>query len=638
MGLLQNSEIAPDPVLSGDSPDSLWINGGVSGGVARHHRRGGRSLVSCVVGLLLAVAIGSITYGGINDRGEVVADYAKGRRLMREGDYLGASRHFEHMKGQYPDSKNLDLFVFHRAQCDYHLGQFSAAAVGFEYFLSHFGDSPEVPYGHFFLANCHHRLSRVTDAVESYLEAYRLSHDKRLDEIVGASLEAAFETASSVSLDPALLNDLPQPKRCRVIRAAAARLTSSGDAAMAERLLASCGGGVDHTLPEYRPQRRSEVNSIAVMLPFSGEMGGYGQEIYNGAVIAAEQLRQEADFNPTLVPYDTKGDPLDAARIAVELSRDESVLAAIGPLTSEEAAVTSAALACRSLPLIVPAATQAGLTGFSDGTFQLSPNTERQGLAMAHYAVDSLHADTAVIVTSTATDHLRMARAFADRFEKLGGTVAAVEYYRSRDKDFGPYLRDIKALIWGLPPDSIFFTNEYGDTLDPDGIPVTVDCMYLPGSPQQLRLLLPQIRFYKIETVYLGSDAWADEEVLRLGHDVTGRAVFPSPFLGTDNSEEYLRFAAAYDARFGKRPSRLASIGFDALRLVGLTAREAEGDREKLTALLTRTADYRGAAGRITLSAERENRHMPLYRIVDGAATPLASQTTVVEEAESEQR
>jgi branched-chain amino acid transport system substrate-binding protein len=374
------------------------------------------------------------------------------------------------------------------------------------------------------------------------------------------------------------------------------------------------------------------------MLPFSGELGGYGQDIYNGAVIAAEELRQEADLKLTLTPYDTKGDPLDAARIAAELTRDEMVLAAIGPLTSEEAAVTSAALACRSLPVIVPAATQAGLTRLSEGTFQLSPNIERQGIRMARYAVDSLHADTAVIMTSTSSDHLRMARAFAKKFEQLGGTVAAVEYYRSRDKDFGPYLRDIKALLWGLPPDSIFFTNAYGDTLDPDGIPVTIDCMYLPGSPHQLHLLLPQIRFYKLQTVYLGSDAWADPEVLRLGDDVTRGAVFPSPFLGTDNSEEYLRFAAAFDTRFGSRPPRLAAIGYDAFRLVGLAAREAGGDRGKLTAALTATSGYRGAAGRITLSAERENGYMPLYRIVGGEAEPLSPQTAMADEAETETR
>jgi ABC-type branched-subunit amino acid transport system substrate-binding protein len=160
--------------------------------------------------------------------------------------------------------------------------------------------------------------------------------------------------------------------------------------------------------------------------------------------------------------------------------------------------------------------------------------------------------------------------------------------------------------------------------------------LYLPGSPQQLRLLLPQIRFYKLEGAYLGSDAWADEAVTKLGDHVTRNAVFPSPFLSATNSEEYMRFAAAYDARFGKRPPRLAALGYDALRLTSLAALEADGDREKLTGQLSLTVDYIGASGEINLSANRENTRMPLYRIADGEALPIGRSSSMAEEEQTE--
>jgi branched-chain amino acid transport system substrate-binding protein len=369
-----------------------------------------------------------------------------------------------------------------------------------------------------------------------------------------------------------------------------------------------------------------------MILPFSGELASYGQEIYNGAVVAAERFRRETGILIELAPHDTKGDPIEAARLAAELAKDKSIPAAIGPLTSEAAAVSSATLACHDLPLVVPAATQTGLARLSETTFQLSPNIELQGLIMAQYAIDSLNADSAVIVTSTAADHLRMSRAFTERFEKLGGKVLAVEYYRSRDNDFGPYLRDVKAVLWDQHPDSIFFTNEYGDTLDPDGIPVHIDCLYLPGSPQQLKQLLPQIHFYKIEGAYLGSDGWADDAILRLGDNVTRGAVLPSPFLSATNSEEYTQFAAAYDTRYGQQPPRLAALGYDALRLVSLAIAETSGDREKLVKQLSTIHDYVGASGKITWSDHRENINMPLYRIVSGVAQPLTRSATVADE------
>ena len=87
--------------------------------------------------LLVAYSIG-LCAGGINDQSEVVADYSKGRRLMRAEDYYGASKIFKQLEGRFPDSKNLDLFILHRSKCDYYLGEYSQASAGFSYFLKRF--------------------------------------------------------------------------------------------------------------------------------------------------------------------------------------------------------------------------------------------------------------------------------------------------------------------------------------------------------------------------------------------------------------------------------------------------------------------------------------------------------------------
>ena len=593
-----------------------------------------KKLWPTLIGLTFLVVYSTgLWASGIDDQSEVVAEYMKGRQLMRESDYFGALKVFKQLEGRFPDSKNLDLFVMHRSKCNYYLEEFSEAAAGFGYFLNRFSGSAQIPYAYFFLANCQYRLGHGAEAVKNYLNAYRLSQDSRLDDLVRSSLEAAYTHASAVTLDPALFDNIPEDKLCPVVRVAAPYLAQSSNRAAAEKLLLACGEQLDQY--QHGAQNSPLSNgpiSIPMMLPFSGELAAYGQEIYNGAVIAAERFRREQGQLIELVPYDTKGDPIEAARLAAELAQDRSIPAAIGPLTSDAAAVTSATLACRNLPLVVPAATQAGLARLSETTFQLSPNIELQGLLMAQYAVDSLNADSAVIITSSAPDHLRMARAFTERFEKLGGEVVAVEYYRSRDKDFGPYLRDIKAMLWDRRPDSIFFTNEYGDTLDPDGIPVHIDCLYLPGSPLQLKQLLPQIHFYRIKGAYLGSDGWADDAVLRLGDNVTRGAIVPSPFLSATNSEEYTQFAAAYDTRYGKQPPRLAALGYDALRLVSLAMAETSGDRDKLVKRLATTRDFVGASGRITWSDHRENTNMPLYRITSGVAQPLTHATTVADD------
>ncbi len=351
-------------------------------------------------------------------------------------------------------------------------------------------------------------------------------------------------------------------------------------------------------------------------------MQSFGEAIYRGATIGAEQFRRDSGRQLRLTPYDTKGNPIDAARLARELVHTGTD-AVIGPLTSEETAVTAAALSCDFLPLIIPAATQAGLTLLSESSFQLSPNIELQGVRAAEYAVLKRGADSAAIITPTTTDQLRMAQAFEERFEALGGKVVATEYYRSRDRDFGQYVRDLKMVLLGGQPDSAAYVNDRGDTLDIEAVPASIDCLYLPGSAEQLRLLLPQLKFYSIETFYLGSDGWGDNAVYALGDDVTRQAVFPSPFLEQERSQEYVKFASLYDARYGEQPHRLAGLGYDAVKLIAQALMAGAATRQDLVTKLSRVRNYSGAAAPITFGEHRENVELPMYQLLRGVPTLL---------------
>jgi branched-chain amino acid transport system substrate-binding protein len=567
---------------------------------------------------VVAMCAALVSADTIDDTPEAVSSYAKGKRLMREGDFLEASRVFEQLAGRFPQSPNLDLFLFHRAKADYHFGDLAKAEAGFSNYSARFPGSPLAPYATFFQANIDYMRGLVDRAVEDYIAAYAASGDPRLSDLIVSSLTAAVINARSVALSPADFRSVPADRRCPLMLAVADALVTRDESESAKRLRAECGQAAS-SVPGATGSPMTALD-IAVVLPLSGELESFGQELYNGAIIAAEQFRQETGRSLNLALYDTEGDPITAARIVRELAAGATDLI-IGPLTSEESAVASATLACDAVPLIAPAATQAGLTRLSESAFQLSPNVELQGVRMAEYARYNLAADSAAVITSTDYEHLRMARAFSDRFTELGGTLVAIEYYRAREKDFGPYVRDVKRLLVGDPADSTYYIDPAsGDTLDLDVIPAHIDCLFLPGSPGQLRLLLPQILFYNLNAALLGSDGWGDESVYRLDERITRRAVFPSPFLEGDRSEEFVRFAAAYDARFGGTPGRLSRLGYDAVSLATRAARDGAATREGLIRQIAATADWHGAAGPISFGHSRENTALPIYRITDGAA------------------
>jgi len=593
--------------------------------------------------LLLALAFlpsAIVPAMAIDDDPEAVKTYEKGRRLMRQGDHFGAVKLFEQLMGQFPDSPNADVFAFNRAKALYYLGEKSDAAAAFEFYLSRYGDRAAAAHAQFYLGNVVYRAGDATRAFDAYMKGLRLTRDKRLEGLLAKSVETAMANASGLHLQPGQFASLPASVKCRLVRKAADELLDRGQAAAAGEMLNLCGESLDSdAIEKARRQLQNRNLEVAVVLPFSGELRSWAEDINNGVVIAADMYRRETGGKLNLGRYDTKGDPIEAARLVAELSRKAETRAAIGPLTSDAAAVATARLGCFDLPLMIPAATQSGLTQLAHSAFQMSPNIELQGVRMADYAVDSVKADSAIIITSTSSDHLRMSQAFSERFRARGGEVVAVEYYRARDKDFGPYVRDIKAMLLGANPDSTFFITPDGDTLAQDGVSAFVDCLYMPGNAQQLKLLLPQVRFYKLQGAYLGSDGWGEQAVYRLGDRVTRNAVFPSPFIETGRTPEYNRFATEYDARYGQQPTRLACLGYDAMRLLTSSAL-GTFDYDEAIQKLSRIKNWIGASGRISFGDYRENTEMPLYQIRDDQIYPLdlAETTTVGAEETSSER
>lgn len=584
----------------------------------------GRNIIAaslCLLMLLAGVSAAEI----IDDSPEVISLYEKGKRLLREKDWFGAVDVFKELEARFPGSPNSDLFVFNRGKAKYHLADYSEAVAAFNYFISRFPNSAYLAHAYFFLGSSHYLKGDVNRAVQTHLKAFELSNDRELDELLTASLLGAFRNAASVNLTDADFRRLSEDKACALARPLSRIHLERGEMSRAASMLAVCGEHLDVSGVAVPDAVGASDLEIAVVLPLSGELQSYGEEIYNGAVIAVDLFRRETGRDVSVLPYDTRGDPIEAARIIGDLSRSSSTDAVIGPLTSEEAAVSSAALNCASLPLIAPAATQAGLTRLSSTTFQLAPNIDLEGIAMAQYAVRELGADSVAIISSTAADHLRMTRAFAGHFESLGGTVVAYEYYRSRDKDFGAYIRDIKAILLGQPADSTYFINADGDTLDADIVPAFIDCIFLPGDAGQLRQLLPQIHFYNLNGAYLGSDGWGDPEVYKLGDNITKGAVFSSPFLEGRQSEQYLKLATTYDKRYASRPQRLAALGFDAASLIAAASVGAGATRDDILNRLQPVSGYEGASGRISFGEYRENIEMPIYRIEGERAIELSS-------------
>ncbi len=545
---------------------------------------------------------------------QVADNFEDAYRLMQAGDYAEAYSRFLQLRIENFRAKDADLHQFYKAKAAYYCNWYEAAIADFKSLLTDYPDSKYVPYSYFFMGNAYYRLEHADQAVRAYLRAYGASVDNELDQLILKSIESASVDPRSAIVEQVQSIVMPEEKKCTLLASAAKALMSQKEYRAVAGLLAPCTNNEARQLTARARQFMEQEIELGVVLPFSGDLQKFGEQILEGIQLRGDMFTAETGKKIKQILYDTRGENVEAARIVRRLAVSGTT-AAIGPLTSDETAVAAAALSCGEMPLMIPAASQGGLTELSSTSFQLQPNLEWQGLRMADFAIQYLKADTAAVFTPTSAENLRMTRAFTRRFEELGGTILGIEYFRQKETDFGPYVRDVKSLIVGELLDSIIFISDEGDTIEAEEVPVWIDCIYIPAEASQLRQLLPQITFYNLNTVYLGGDQWGSPTVYNLGESVTKSCYFSSGVINDGIGENYVKFVTEFDKRYGRRPGRLEGLGYDAMSLLCGAFEAGYYAHDEIVRYLNSISGFEGVSGRVTFGDNRENIELPIYMI-----------------------
>jgi branched-chain amino acid transport system substrate-binding protein len=579
-----------------------------------------RLVAFVLAGTILVAVVGSAEINLPGERPEAQELYAQAQKFLNDKDYREAVRIYQELIDRFEKSRYRDVYYYGMARAYYLAGEYRRAAELTIQFLDLFSQSYLTPNAHFLLGNCQFRLERPAAAFSSYLSAYVETRDKRLKSLSERSLLATIE-AGYFPVD-SLLIKVPDSLICRV----KARMAYSKIGQWSRSAMDSLMGDCPDSLLEasYARAPRSGQLYIGLITPLTGPYAKYGQAMLDGAMLAAERL-SDSGIHTELLVYDTKADNTIAVREALALVRAKVDLV-VGPLLSSVAVSVAAAMACYDIPLLVPAASQAGFTDLSPNCFQMSPNVITVGRGLAQYAVKFRQMKSLAVVSPTSLDELTMAEAFATEAQRLGVPVAAFERFHPDETDFGAYLSDLKDAVIGPVVDSLYFVTLEGDTLEPWERPVSLDGIFLPAVAEQLFMLLPQISANRITAPYLGADEWNTESVLKLGDRVLRDAVIYSGQAAMSSSSGFSAFSTAFVAKSGEAPDRLAALGYDAVNLAASAYRQQYRGPEGIIRFLRQLRGYQGVSGRITFDGARSNRELPLFVVRNGRVEPLTDQ------------
>ena len=323
-----------------------------------------------------------------------------------------------------------------------------------------------------------------------------------------------------------------------------------------------------------------DVVRAAVLLPFSHanrNVRAEAEGLFAGVELG---LFEHADENFVILPKDTGG-TASGAEAATRDALDDGADIVLGPLFSSSVQAAARIAEAERVPVLAFSNDRRAAGG---GAYLASIGIEEEVAEIVAFARGRGVESFAFL--GPESDYGRRIES-ALRFEasRLGGQVIASGFYSpSNDAP----VDEAAAVAAALTAEAARIPNRVA--------------VLIPERGVKLRAVAPLLPYSGVDTryvVFLGTSQWNDPTVWREPTLING--FFPAP-----PAEDADRFKRDFTRIYGKAPSGLASLGYDAAALAAsLAAAEAPFDRTTLTS----SDGYRGVNGlfrfRVDGTAER---------------------------------
>jgi branched-chain amino acid transport system substrate-binding protein len=293
-----------------------------------------------------------------------------------------------------------------------------------------------------------------------------------------------------------------------------------------------------------------------------------------------------------LLEFDNLSTPI-GAKFAAESAVHSQVTAIIGASWSSHTLAMAPIAQANRTPLISNISTHDEVTRVGDCVFRVCFNDSFQGVVMAKFAREVLHARTAVTITDLTSDYaIGLAREFSLNFAVAGGRITHQLNYRLRQASFTDIASEVKAAA----PDVVF----------------------IPGYWESA-VIIKAMRAQGATAIPLGGDGWGTERFYERGGREIVQAYFSTHWTEQMDSPLSRAFVRKY-----KRGSVVMdpqeALAYDAVYLLADAIRRAgTADREKVREAIAATRDFIGVTGRISFSQGRDlNRSAVIMAISNG--------------------
>lgn len=317
------------------------------------------------------------------------------------------------------------------------------------------------------------------------------------------------------------------------------------------------------------PEKEKTVN-IGGILPLTGDLGVYGQNVKDGAELAVDEINAAGGINEKQIIFtcdDNRGEAADTVSAFHKLADMDEVPVILGAVVSTNT-LAIAPLAQEKEVVLISISTSPKLSQWQDGYFfRVLVSDSFQGNVMAQLARDLGYTEMGVMYINNEYG-VGLKDVFVDEFEALGGTVLIQVPHDESKTDFRSELTNLKA---EHPP-----------------------AVMLVSYVKEASIIFKQSKELGLKTQWLCSETHKSDKFIELVGGAAEGILITYP--ATD--PKYSNFKVDYNTKYHKDPGIYAAEGYDMIKTIAM-AMEQAGSTTNATAIKSamRQIDYNGPSG-----------------------------------------
>ena len=333
---------------------------------------------------------------------------------------------------------------------------------------------------------------------------------------------------------------------------------------------------------------------IGWVAPLTGSVAADGQQMLNGAQLAAKQINAAGGIGGkqiVLVPQDDKSDPKEAADIATKFSADSSLVAVLGNYNSSCVLAEAPIMDQAQLPMIHVGTSPVFTTQDNPYLFRISMTDAFQGSFVTQWMYSEGQNDVAILYENDDYGN-GLKDTVKNEMGTLGGKVAGIwSYEQGKTTDFTSLLTSVKSS--------------------------GANVLFIGGLYTEGALICEQMQQLGMNLPVYGTDGLYETDLIKLGGAAVEGVRVSGLFLPNDTNPKVASFVSAYKAAYNDTPGTYAALDYDAMNLLAQTITSVGTDHSKIQAYLAgMTTPFTGVTGNLTFDQHHDAQRPSVNKLV----------------------